>query len=73
MRSMNFNEEEIKTFKKYINITKKYYSNAFFDGKITVKDYNRMDKIISKFYNLKKTRVRYDKTQTQRYKEVHDS
>ena len=68
MRSINLSEEEIKTLKEFIAITVRTYGDAYHQGKVSFKNYNRMDNILSRLYNLKKTRVRYDKTKTQGYK-----
>jgi|TARA_R100001594_G_C3941674_1_gene240748 hypothetical protein len=69
MRSLNLNEEEFKALREYINITLKDYTDAFYDGKIKFENYNKVDKILSRFHNLPKVKIRYDKTKTQGYKE----
>ena len=69
MRSLNLNEEEFKALREYINITLKDYTDAFYDGKIKFENYNKVDKILSRFHNLPKVKIRYDKTKTQGYQE----
>ena len=69
MRSLNLNEEEFNAVREYINITLKDYTDAFYDGKIKFENYNKVDKILSRFHNLPKVKIRYDKTKTQGYKE----
>lgn len=69
MRSLNLSEEEFKVLKEYITVTSKVYTDAFYNGKIKFENYNKVDKILSRFHNLPKVRIRYDKTKTQGYKE----
>ena len=69
MRSLNLNEEEFKVLKEYITVTSKVYTDAFYNGKIKFENYNKVDKILSRFHNLPKVKIRYDKTKTQGYKE----
>ena len=69
MRSLNLSEEEFKVLKEYITVTSKVYTDAFYNGKIKFENYNKVDKILSRFHNLPKVKIRYDKTKTQGYKE----
>ena len=56
MRSINLSEEEIKTLKEFIAITVRTYGDAYHQGKVSFKNYNRMDNILSRLYNLKKAK-----------------
>ncbi len=67
MRELKLNEEEFKSLKEYVDHTKDVYKDAYHDNKVSFGNYNNMDKVLDKIDRLKKVRVRYDKTETERY------
>ena len=73
MRNLELNEEEYKSLKEYIYRTKDVYKNDYFDEKkiigrkVSFENYNRMEKVLDKIDRLKKVRVRYDKTETNKF------
>ena len=67
MRNLELNEEEFKSLKEYIYRTKAVYKDAYHDNKVSFGNYNNMDKVLDKIDRLKKVRVRYDKTETEKY------
>ena len=73
MRKIWLTEEDYRVLKGFISISITNYCKAFTDGRISREDYQNMDKVLDRFYALKKLRSRYDMTKTERYKEIHGS
>ena len=73
MRRIWLTEEDYRVLKSFIAISVTNYGKAFTDGRISKEDYHNMDKILGRFYALKKLRSRYDMTKTEGYKEAHGS
>ena len=73
MRRIWLTEEDYRVLKGFIAISVTNYGKAFTDGRISKEDYHSMDKILGRFYALKKLRSRYDKTKAEGYKEAHGS
>ena len=73
MRRIWLTEEDYRVLKSFIAISVTNYGKAFTDGRISKEDYHSMDKILGRFYALKKLRSRYDMTKTEGYKEAHGS
>ena len=69
MRRLDLKEEEFKSLKKYIALTKSAYKDAYFDNKVSFGNYKKISGLLVKLESLKKHRVRYDKTKTKRYME----
>ena len=69
MRRLELNEEEFKSLKEYIALTKSAYKDAYFDNKVSFGNYKKISDLLVKLESLKKHRVRYDKTKTKRYME----
>ena len=67
MRNLELNEEEFKSLKEYVDHTKDVYKDAYHDNKVSFGNYNNMDKVLDKIDRLKKVRVRYDKTDTEKF------
>ena len=67
MRKLDLKEEEFKSLKEYVDHTKAVYNGAYHDNKVSFSNHNNMDKVLDKIYRLKKVRVRYDKTETEKY------
>ena len=68
MRELKLNEEEFKSLKEYIDLTKAVYNGAYYhDNRVSFSNHNNMDKVLDKIYRLKKIRVRYDKTDTEKF------
>ena len=67
MRNLELNEEEFKSLKEYVDLTKAVYNGAYHDNKVSFSNHNNMDKVLDKIYRLKKIRVRYDKTDTEKF------
>ena len=67
MRELKLNEEEFKSLKEYVDHTKDVYKDAYHDNKVSFSNHNNMDKVLDKIYRLKKIRVRYDKTDTEKF------
>ena len=73
MRLIWLTEEDYRVLKGFIAISVTNYGKAFTDGRISKEDYHSMDKILGRFYEIKKLRSRYDKTKAEGYKEAHGS
>ena len=73
MRRIWLTEEDYRVLKGFIAISVTNYGKAFTDGRISKEDYHSMDKILGRFYALKKLRSRYDMTKAEGYKEAHGS
>ena len=69
MRRLDLKEEEFKSLKEYIALTKAVYKDAYFDNKVSFGNYKKISDLLVKLESLKKHRVRYDKTKTKRYME----
>ncbi|QDP52193.1 MAG: hypothetical protein Unbinned2902contig1001_35 [Prokaryotic dsDNA virus sp.] len=65
MRRIYFSEEDFVALKKYFDLTKHIYHKSYIESVISLKDYQRMDKIINRVHKTKKLRERYDKTKTE--------
>ena len=67
MRKLELNEEEFKALKEYISYTESAYYSKWSDHKVSFSNHNNMGKVLTKIERLKKVRVRYDKTETEKY------
>ena len=69
MRRLDLKEEEFKSLKEYISLTKALYKKAYHDDRVSFANYDKMSDLLAKLESLKKYKVRYDKTKTKRYME----